>query len=329
MVSRSNCAVQRLKIALVFSPAFFFSSQLVEAQTTYMQLRGQITSPAYEGWMTNEDGSFKLFFGYMNTNWEETFDIPVGPKNYFSFADARALDNLATDAFDFAVADQGQPTHFYPRRNPFLFTVDVPEDFGTSELVWTLTTHGQVHRAYGTLKADYAIDPSVISTEVGGNFGSLSDALRTNLPPDLRVEGENVRSVRVGEALSLVASVSDPDNYPAARPAPRAISNIEQLYRPPASIVAMSGPGVRFSWTVYRGPEKYTEFHPAQFKTYTDTRMYANSPWAPPYIIPEPPTDGRWQAEVIFSEPGDYVLRGIASDGSIFSYQNVNVTVTR
>jgi hypothetical protein len=303
-------------------------NQSANAQTRFMQLRGQITSPAYEGWWPNEDGSYKLFFGYMNTNWDQQFDIPVSPENYFSEVEPGELDDLSLDGFDFSSADMGQPTHFYPRRNPFLFTIDVPADFGERELVWTLKTQGQTNRAYGTLKADYRIDPQVISTEVGGNYGSLSDSLRTNIPPELRVEGESFRSVRVGQPLSLAVRASDPDNLPARRDRPRA-QTMDQLYRPPSSIVAMSGPGLRFSWTVYRGPAAKASFTPTQFKTYTDTRMYANSPWAPPFEIPQPPEDGRWAAEVVFDEPGEYVLRGIASDGSLFTYQNINVTVTR
>ena len=303
-------------------------NQSANAQTRFMQLRGQITSPAYEGWWPNEDGSYKLFFGYMNTNWDQQFDIPVSPENYFSEVEPGELDDLSLDGFDFSSADMGQPTHFYPRRNPFLFTIDVPADFGERELVWTLKTQGQTNRAYGTLKADYRIDPQVISTEVGGNYGSLSDSLRTNIPPELRVEGESFRSVRVGQPLSLAVRASDPDNLPARRDRPRS-QGIDQLYRPPSSIVAMSGPGLRFSWTVYRGPAAKASFTPTQFKTYTDTRMYANSPWAPPFEIPQPPEDGRWAAEVVFDEPGEYVLRGIASDGSLFTYQNINVTVTR
>ena len=303
-------------------------NQSANAQTRFMQLRGQITSPAYEGWWPNEDGSYKLFFGYMNTNWDQQFDIPISPENYFSEVEPGELDDLSLDAFDFSSADMGQPTHFYPRRNPFLFTIDVPADFGERELVWTLKTQGQTNRAYGTLKADYRIDPQVISTEVGGNYGSLSDSLRNNIPPELRVEGESFRSVRVGQPLSLAVRASDPDNLPARRDRPRS-QGIDQLYRPPSSIVAMSGPGLRFSWTVYRGPAAKASFTPTQFKTYTDTRMYANSPWAPPFEIPQPPEDGRWAAEVVFDEPGEYVLRGIASDGSLFTYQNINVTVTR
>jgi hypothetical protein len=64
-------------------------------------------------------------------------------------------------------------------------------------------------------------------------------------------------------------------------------------------------------------------------KTWTDTRAYANSPWSPPYTIPLPPPDGKWTTTVAFAEPGVYVLRAVASDGSVFTYDNVTVTVTR
>jgi len=321
--------MQYSKLALVPALALMIWLPAAQAQQRFMELRGEITSPAYEGWWENEDGSFKLFYGYMNSNWEQTFNVPIGSANYFSVVEEGALNDLSVDGFDFAQADQGQPTHFYPRRNPFLFTIDVPADFGEREMVWTLQTQGQTLRAYGTLKPDYAIDPQVISTEIGGNFGSLSDALRDNISPDLRIEGENRRSMKVGQPLSLAVHASDPDNYPPPRPAPRLNDNLERLYRPPASIVAMSGPGLRFAWSVYRGPAEQVKFVPAQMKTYTDTRMYGNSAWSPPFTIPEPPADGRWTAEVTFDEPGEYVLRGVASDGSMFSYQNLMVTVTR
>ena len=106
-----------------------------------------------------------MFFGYMNSNWEQQFDVPIGTSNMIEPGGP----------------DQGQPTHFYPRRNPFLFTVRVPADFGTRELMWTLVTNGRPERAYASLKTDYQIDPQVISTEVGGDFGSLRDELRTNI----------------------------------------------------------------------------------------------------------------------------------------------------
>src|SRR5579871_6892127 len=89
--------------------------------------KGQVVYPAYEGWEQNPDGSFNMLFGYMNGNWEEEPDVPVGPDN-----------NIEPGG-----PDQGQPTHFFPRRNRFVLRVRVPKDFGTQDLVWTLTTHGK------------------------------------------------------------------------------------------------------------------------------------------------------------------------------------------
>src|SRR5213594_2385363 len=182
-----------------------------DAQTRFAYTKGQVVTPTYEGWWPNEDGSFTMFFGYMNTNWQQEFDVPIGADN----------------AIEPGGPDRGQPTHFYPRRNPFLFTMRVPADWRGKELTWTLTTNGKTERAFASLKTDYQIDKQVISTEVGGDFGSLRDALRTNIPPELKVEGEKRRSVRVGEPLILTAFAGDPDNLPARRdgkPQPRGTS---------------------------------------------------------------------------------------------------------
>ena len=70
------------------------SPSTVLAQETYS--KGQSISPAYEGWEQNPDGSFNFLFGYMNRNWLEEPDIPVGVDNSFSPGPA----------------DRGQPTHF-------------------------------------------------------------------------------------------------------------------------------------------------------------------------------------------------------------------------
>ena len=115
-----------------------------------------------------------MYFGYMNSNWQQEFDMPVGPAN----------------AIEPGGPDQGQPTHFYPRRNPFLFTVRVAEGVRHARnSPGRLTANGKTERAYASLKSDYQIDPQVISTEVGGDFGSLRDELRTNVPPTLEVFG--------------------------------------------------------------------------------------------------------------------------------------------
>jgi hypothetical protein len=216
----------------------------------------------------------------------------------------------------------------------------VPKDFGTRELIWTLTTHGRTARAYASLKSDYRIDKQVMSMEVGGDFGSQNDALRENIPPVLEVQGEaQTRRVAVGQPLSIVAFAKDPDNLPARRDAPGgrrggpagnpAGNPADALYRPPSVIVPTSGPGLRLSWIVYRGPAQHVTFDPVQMKTWTETRPYANSPWSPPYLIPEPPADSTWKVQATFREPGAYTLRAVASDGSLFTYADVTVNVTK
>jgi hypothetical protein len=295
------------------------------AQTRFTYSSGQSVSPAYEGWWPNPDGSRTLFFGYMNSNWLQEFDVPIGPDN----------------SIEPGGPDQGQPTHFYPRRNPFLFTIRVPADLRDRELIWTLTTNGRTERAFASVKSDYQIDKQVISTEVGGDFGSLRDELRNNIPPTLTVEGEKHPGARVGEPLTLIAIATDPDNLPARRTGVQSAAGrgregqaspanpASLLYRPPSSIVPASGPGLRLSWIIYRGPARQVVFDPEQMKTWTDTRTYANSPWSPPYIIPEPPAGGRWVIRATFRAPGTYVLRAVASDGALFTYEDVTVSVTR
>jgi len=183
-------------------------ASLANGQTRFVYNKGQSVSPAFEGWAQNKDGSFTLYFGYMNPNWEEEFDVPIGPDN-----------NMQPGG-----PDLGQPTHFYPRRNPFLFTVQVSKDFGNQELIWTLTTHGKTENVYGSLKPDYALDNQIISTEVGGDLGSTADKLRDNIPPEVEVSGSAQRTVKVGETLTLITLAGDPDNYPPrqdGKPQPR------------------------------------------------------------------------------------------------------------
>ena len=307
-------------LALLF---LFQSGQAQDVNLNAMYLSGQRLIPAYEGWWQNEDRSFELFFGYMNVNWEQEFNIPIGPDNYIAFTEP----GVDEPAYDPSVADQGQPTHFFPRRNPFLFTIQVPEDFSDTEAVWTLTANGTTNRVYGSLVLAYGIDPQTISTETGGAYGSLSDALRYNIPPELEVEGDEHRSVRVGETLTLVAFADDPDNVPEENP--RSLpESLEALYRPLGLGVVASSPGLGLSWIVYRGPARQVTFDPVQRKTWMDTRPYANSPWSPPLILPEQPPNGRWVTQVTFGEPGEYTLRAVARDGAMFTYENVTVTVT-
>ena len=161
---------------------------------------GQTVTPAYEGWEQDPDGSKYFVFGYMNKNWEEELDVPIGPANSFAPGDA----------------DRGQPTHFLPRRNRFTFRVPVPKGFSEKdELVWTLTTQGKTTKAYASLRTDYLIDDIVKASETGAlGAGSSSPTIRANKPPTVRAEGP--RQAKVGEWVTLVATIAD-DGIPKAR----------------------------------------------------------------------------------------------------------------
>src|SRR5262249_1492586 len=88
---------------------------------------GASVTGALEGWYKNSDGSFSILVGYFNRNLKQVLDIPVGPNNHI----------------DPGGPDQGQPTHFLPRRQWGVFTVVVPKDFGSKRLTWTITANGQ------------------------------------------------------------------------------------------------------------------------------------------------------------------------------------------
>jgi hypothetical protein len=302
--------------------------------------RGQNASPAYEGWEENPDGSFSFLFGYMNRNWEEELDVPVGPDNFISPG----------------AQDQGQPTHFLPRRNRFVFKVRVPKDWGDKELVWTLTTKGKTEKAYATLRTDSKIDDVVIASETGAlGAGTSSPEVRANKAPSIKLDGSTTRTAKVGQPLSLAAWVAD-DGIPKRRaqggvvgsgasgrgagaaPPGSGGSGIEQLaavfgtrnpaYIPPSRVTVGKVTGLHLSWFVYRGTGAVT-IDPPQIKVWEDTRTGANSPWAPLWTPPEVPQDGKWTAQATFDEPGTYVLRARADDGALVDDEEVTVTVTR
>lgn len=278
--------------------------------------RGQNVSPAFEGWETNADGSASLVFGYMNNNWDEEIDVPIGPDNIVA--------PLGPDA--------GQPTHFLPRRNRFVFKVKVPKDFGNKEVVWTLKTNGVTERAYGSLKQDYFIDNVVIASETGAlGAGSSNPTMRANEAPMVVVEGPKARQIKVGEPLDLSAVVKD-DGVPKAPGQGLPMPNPAQLARramsPPIRLTVGKSLGLHLSWFVYRGTGKVT-FDPPQVKVWEDTRAGANSPWAPLWLAGPLPPENRWKARAIFTEPGTYVLRARADDGALLGDEEITVTVTR
>ena len=70
-------------------------------------------------------------------------------------------------------------------------------------------------------------------------------------------------------------------------------------------------------------------FTPEQIMSWEDTRAGANSPWAPIWVPPAMPADGKVAVQVTFTEPGVYVLRSRADDGALTADGQVTVTVTR
>lgn len=272
---------------------------------------GQTVYPAYEGWEKNADGTFNLVFGYMNENWGEEPNVPVGPENSISPGPA----------------DQGQPTHFLPRRNRFVFRIKVPKDFGTKEVVWTLTVHGKTSKAYATLRQDLMIENIDIMSEAGAlGAGSSNPELRGDKPPEIKLEMAKNMDAKVGQPVSLPAVVTD-DGIPRARRlAPEVIQSA--MMRPPQRPTVQKFLGLHLSWFVYRGAGE-VKFSPAQIKPWEDTRTGSNSPWAPLWSAPPVPPDGRYMTTVTFSEPGTYVLCARADDGALVTDQFITINVTR
>jgi len=157
--------------------------------------KGQNVAPAFEGWEQDADGSKWFVFGYMNRNWVEEIDVPPGP------------DNTITPGGP----DAGQPTHFLPRRNRFVFRVAVPKTFTEKdEMIWTLTTHGSTEKAWATLRPDYLLDNVVKASETGAlGAGTSSPEVRSNVPPTVTVDGAKTLTAKVGQPLTLTAVVKD------------------------------------------------------------------------------------------------------------------------
>ena len=258
---------------------------------------GQEVVPAYEGWERNPDGSFNLVFGTMNRNWEEALDIPIGPAN-----------NVEPGG-----ADQGQPTHFLPRRNRFLFRVHVPADFGEKELIWTLTSpNGKTKTAYASLHPDYYIDDMILQRNSGA---PTEDWILTNKAPKLELPGGTTRAVAAGQPLTLTAVAKDEGVPERVALAPR-----------PTGVTTVAARGLRVAWFVYRGAGTVT-FEPEQFQVWEDRRVGANSPWAPGWGSPPLPPDDEWVVQAKFSEPGTYVLRCLAHDGGLMTSEDITVVV--
>jgi hypothetical protein len=259
---------------------------------------GQNVVPVFEGWERNGDGSFTMVFGYMNRNYEEEVDVPIGPGN----------------GFEPRTADEGQPTHFYPRRQQFMFRVTVPKDWGRRDLVWTLTSHGKTEKAYGSLWPVWEIDRNMYQQNRGGP-GELGES---DEPPSIALEGPAERTAAVGEPLRIAVGVTD-DGKPTPRPSRSGTGtssartpSAERIGPRPANPVTQAvvrlDPGMRLGviWVVHR------------------RSVAAAVAFDPPKSVV---ADGKASTAARFSQPGVYTIRGYADDGILLDSTDVQVTV--
>src|SRR5258706_8839095 len=178
---------------------------------TVRHAAGQAVAPVYEGFDFNPDGTINMWFGYMNRNYEESIDLPVGTNNTFEPG-----------------GDRGQPTHFVPRRHKDVFKVVVPNTFAGQTLTWKLTAHGQTQQVVATLKPVWQIDRQ--RTTRGGNSENIS----SNLPPVVELKAANAALPAPG-STTLALSASD-DGLPKRRGEPVGMTVMWAKYRGPGDV---------------------------------------------------------------------------------------------
>lgn len=286
------------------------------AQTLF--LKGQTIQPVYEGWEKNPDGSFSMLFGYLNRNYEESPTIPVGADNSFSPGPA----------------DRGQPTHFYPRRQSFVFRVTVPADWGKQDLVWTVNHGGKALTAYGSLTPNWSLDEGVWRANRGAGInGRMGADVPVNGRPVVSVVGSTSVDTAVNQPVTLTVSATD-DGKPGPRPPRPRRSGGEGLDTTPTVVVpglptfggnrsgAASGVGGPTDQNMVRTSLAYETGLAVTFLHYRGPGTVAFEPMAMPVK-----TGGQAVTKARFAEPGTYVIRAVADDGSYTTPVDITVTV--
>jgi len=254
---------------------------------------GREVIPYLEGWIKNPDGTFDFVFGYYNRNTEQSLIIPPGPNNFLSPGDA----------------DQGQPTYFMARRQPRIFRVRVPKDWGDKSLTWSVTANGRTEKVVAKLVPAYEKDERFIQTN--NNTTVVFGVDDVNRPPSLTLSP--IGPARVNMPVTLAAEIAD-DGLPK----PRVVRNDDPdrpAEQPPDDPLARfksqrnsSAPprpvGPRVTWQIYRGPGKVT---------------------LDQYTIFAP--KGAAVTTARFSEPGQYTLIATGGDGKLNVFQRVTVNV--
>lgn len=282
------------------------------AQTQYAT--GQDVAPVFEGWEHNGDGTFSLVFGYMNRNYQQEVDIPIGPNN----------------KIEPGMPDQGQPTHFYVRRQEFVFKVRVPADWGDKEMWWTLTVGGKTNKVHGILGPTWELGPLVYQENRRGP-GETNYPSEPEAPPSIEMVGSSNITATVGVPVTLTVDLADDGHpVPAARrrnakaPSSGVRETLAFPTPPPDSPVSQAvvklEPGSRLgvTWVVYRG-SGIVRFNP--------TRVSVANVGPPDTVAIAEPLKGKATTSVTFGEPGTYTLRAYGDDGILTTPLDITVTV--
>jgi hypothetical protein len=264
-------------------------------EDSFARASGKNVQPFFEGWQQLADGRLVMWFGYLNRNYEEQPDIPIGADNKFDLRE-----------------DMGQPTHFYPRRNLFVFQVELPKDWDKEKrLVWTLTCNGRTSTANGWLQPEWEIDDGVIQMNIGPGGAPPVD------PPNAapKITGGGDQTIDLGKSAKLIVSASDDGiPKPRARSTQSATNSAARMPLPAGAAPAPRAQlGLRIRWILYRAPVEGGEV------TFESDATRA--------VVGGQAADLTTEAK--FSAPGSYWLRAIASDGLLETPYDVKVTVRR
>ena len=161
--------------------------------------RNQPIYPAYDGYITNADGSYTISYAYFSHN-AEVVTIAPGGDNQFSPAPR----------------DRQQPTTFHPGHNRFQCVMVVGPDFD-GKLTWTLTYAGTTTgTSQSMLQSNWFLVEGAAQLKAV-DFSNAPKGVCLNQPPNVRVLGAAGRgrgtlpsmTATVGDALNLFGSVSD------------------------------------------------------------------------------------------------------------------------
>ncbi len=294
------------------------ASDDARAQTLF--LSGQTIQPVYEGWEKNPDGTFSMLFGYLNRNYEETPHVPVGVDNFFSPGPP----------------DRGQPTHFYVRRQSFVFRVTVPADWGKKDLVWTVNHAGKALTALGSLTPNWGLDEGVWRANRGaGISGRMGATMPLNERPVVKVVGTGNLTVGVHEPVTLTVAATD-DGVPGARPARPKRREGEGLNTTATVIVpglptiggnrsgAASGLGGPTDQNMVKTSLAYETGLAVTFLHFRGPGKVTFEPMAMAIT-----SGGQAVTKARFTEAGAYLIRAVADDSSYTTPVDITVTVLK